>query len=466
MSVESKSSKIGDTILVVDDSRFFRNVLQTNLSKHGYTVHTADNGEEAIELCNKLSPDLILLDVNMPGMNGMEVCKIIKSSDSTSDIPVVFMTGDEKTESKVQGFEAGGSDYIVKSAAEEETVTRVKTHIKIAKLQKDLKNSRDELVKQLKLIEEQAETERQLHTTIQSQQAKLQHSDRMAFIGQLSESLAHEINTPVQFIFDNLKFVSYSTQSLYKLIDSLEKIVKKTADDEHKDELEKIQNIKEEIDYEYICTEIPEALEQSLEGMNRIAEIVKTMKDFSKSNSGHKQSVYIEEAIQRALMMTQNYWKYVAEVQTEFSSDPQLVQCVPEDFNQVIINVVINAAHAIEEVAGNKGKLGLITIKTSYDNEFAEISIADNGIGVADENKHRIFDPFFTTKDVGKGTGQGLANVYSVVVEKHGGSIDFDTKVGAGTTFRIRLPFEKAVLSVSDSVVSYMNKEISGVDDE
>jgi signal transduction histidine kinase len=189
--------------------------------------------------------------------------------------------------------------------------------------------------------------------------------------------------------------------------------------------------------------EIPKAIQQSLEGVERVATIVRAMKEFSHPGTGQKSAVDLNHAIESTITVARNEWKYVAEVVTHFEPTLPQVPCLAGEFNQVVLNLIINATHAIADVVGDgaKGK-GLITITTRQDKSWAEIRIQDTGAGIPEKIRNRIFEPFFTTKGVGKGTGQGLAISRSVIVDKHGGTIAFESQVGKGTTFIIRLPIQ------------------------
>jgi len=198
----------------------------------------------------------------------------------------------------------------------------------------------------------------------------------------------------------------------------------------------------ETADLEYLTGEIPSAIEQSLEGVERVAKIVRAMKEFSHPGTTEKTQMDLNHAIESTLTVCRNEWRYVAEVVTEFDSGLPLVQCLPGEINQTVLNIVVNAAHAIGDIARDaNGTKGTITISTKRDGDWAEIRIRDTGTGIPEHARARVFDPFFTTKGVGKGTGQGLAIAHSVVVDKHGGTICFETENGKGTTFIIRLPF-------------------------
>jgi signal transduction histidine kinase len=196
-----------------------------------------------------------------------------------------------------------------------------------------------------------------------------------------------------------------------------------------------------EVDLEYLIEEIPEAIGQSQEGLKRVTEIVKAMKTFSHPGNEEVVPVNINEAIKSTITVARNEWKYLADMKTDFDTELPMIPCFPGEFNQVILNMIINATHAIEEVSksGLNGK-GVISISTHFDKEWAEIRIRDTGIGIPEECRSKLFEPFFTTKEVGKGTGQGLAIAHSVIVGKHKGTINFDTEMGKGTTFIIRLP--------------------------
>ena len=192
---------------------------------------------------------------------------------------------------------------------------------------------------------------------------------------------------------------------------------------------------------DYLLAEIPKAVQQSLEGIGRVASIVRAMKEFSHPGTGQKSAVDLNHAIECTITVARNEWKYVAEVVTDF--DPHLppVPCLAGEFNQVILNLIINATHTIADVVGDgsQGK-GTITIRTRHAGQWAEIQVRDTGAGIPENIRNRIFEPFFTTKGVGKGTGQGLAISRSVIVDKHGGTLGFETQVGQGTTFTLRLP--------------------------
>lgn len=194
-------------------------------------------------------------------------------------------------------------------------------------------------------------------------------------------------------------------------------------------------------DLEYLLDEIPKAIQQSLEGVQRVAKIVHAMKEFSHPGSEEKSEIDINRAIETTITVARNEWKYVSDVETHFEPGLPFIPCYAGEFNQVILNLLINAAHGIRQVVGDgSGQKGKIEITTGQAQGWVEIAIHDTGAGIPEAIQSRIFEPFFTTKPVGQGTGQGLALAHTIVVRKHGGRIWFESAVGKGTTFYIRLP--------------------------
>lgn len=273
-------------------------------------------------------------------------------------------------------------------------------------------------------------------------EAQLAQAQKLESIGQLAAGIAHEINTPIQFVGDNTRFLKEAFGDLLRLLQEYEQLRRELDQGRDiREQAAQVARLSQEVDLEYLTAEIPQAIAQTLEGVERVAKIVRAMKDFSHPGPKEMTPVDLNKAIENTLTVARNEWKYVAEVITDLDPELPLVACLPDEFNQVLLNLIINAAQAIDEkVDRQKGEKGLIAITTRSDGEWVEIRIRDTGPGIPEKIRSRIFDPFFTTKEVGKGTGQGLAIAHAVVVEKHQGSITFETEVGRGTTFIIRLP--------------------------
>lgn len=273
-------------------------------------------------------------------------------------------------------------------------------------------------------------------------ESKLLQAQKLESLGGLAAGIAHEINTPTQYVGDNTRFLGDAYVDFFKVNFEYETLMKAIKEGEPADEIiARIESVVEEVDLEFLKDEVPVAIEQTLEGVGRISSIVQSMKQFAHPGMDEKSMINLNQAIESTITVTRNEWKYVAEIAVDFDDSLPPVPCIGGELNQVILNLIINASHAIADVAGDGSKnKGKITIATRHIDEWAEIRISDTGVGIPENLRSRIFDPFFTTKDVGKGTGQGLAIAYSVIVEKHGGALEFETKENAGTTFIIRLP--------------------------
>ena len=275
-------------------------------------------------------------------------------------------------------------------------------------------------------------------------EAQMHQSQKMEAIGQLAAGIAHEINTPTQFVGDNTRFLQDAYGDLIEVCSLFKELTKTVKSRSLSDELiENLEKRFDELDIAYLEEEVPLAIQQTLKGVNRIADIVQAMKIFAHPGGIEKEPININKEIEKTIIITRNEWKYVAQLITDFDPNLPSVPCHRAEFNQVILNLIINAAHAIADSNGhNSSEKGTITISSGCNGNWAEIRINDTGPGIPQEIRHRIFDLFFTTKEAGRGTGQGLAIAHSVIVEKHNGTINLETKEGNGTTFVIRLPID------------------------
>lgn len=270
---------------------------------------------------------------------------------------------------------------------------------------------------------------------------QLRQAQKLEAIGQLAAGIAHEINTPTQFIGDNTIFLRDAFRDILPLIQEQGRLLKEGSE-ATPDLIPTLRELSRGLDLDYCVTEIPRAIDQMLDGISRVARIVGAMKDFSHPGSESKMPVDLNHSIESTLIISRNEWKYFADLETEYDPDLPLVPCFPSEFNQVILNLVINAAHAIQEAKdhGNSELKGRIRVSTCHIGNEAVIRVEDNGTGIPEAIRQRIFEPFFTTKPIGKGTGQGLAIARGVIVDKHHGRLDLESELGRGTTFTISLP--------------------------
>jgi signal transduction histidine kinase len=276
-------------------------------------------------------------------------------------------------------------------------------------------------------------------------QSRLLHTQKLESVGQLAAGIAHEINTPVQYVGTNIDFLDEAFTDLTALIKQfLSLLAKAQQTDIDPKFLGAVQETVEEVDWDYLAEEIPEAINQSKDGVRRVTSIVQAMKEFSHPGSREKVPINLNRLIETTVTVARNEWKYVAEVKTDFAENLPQVPCLSDEMGQVILNLLVNAAHAIADKQG-KGKnepKGIITIATRLIDNRVEIRVQDTGSGIPEEILKKIFDPFFTTKEVGKGTGQGLAIARDVISNKHDGTLEVESVPGEGATFIIRLPLE------------------------
>jgi len=268
------------------------------------------------------------------------------------------------------------------------------------------------------------------------------HGRQMEAIGQLAAGIAHEINTPTQYVSDNAVFLRESWTVIERIVS-----VAARVNEEWKRGALSVRT-REELgqcfagtDIDYLANEIPRAIDETFEGARQVARIVRAMNEFAHRPSVMKCPSDLHHAIESTITVARNEWKYVARMETSFDPNMPLVPCLLDQINQVVLNLIINAAHSIGEIIGDGSRgLGTIRIKTEYLDEWASIYISDTGAGIPEQIRSRVFEPFFTTKPLGKGTGQGLSLAHAVVVDRHGGKLGFDSEVGKGTTFYIKLP--------------------------
>ncbi len=267
-------------------------------------------------------------------------------------------------------------------------------------------------------------------------EAQLAQSQKLESIGQLAAGIAHEINTPTQYVADNLRFLSNGVLQIVEVLRWVTKLPSDRLDPEHE-----LRRLIESMDAEFLIEEMPSAVEQALDGVERIAHIVAAMRKFSHPGSEEKTLTDINELVRNVSTVSRNEWRYTAELVLELADDLPLVPCFPADLGQVVLNLIVNAIHALQErQQEDPGRTNLITIRTQVVEGGVELRVEDNGTGVPLAVQSRVFDPFFTTKEVGRGTGQGLSISRTAIVKKLGGSLTYENTPGGGATFVIRLP--------------------------
>ncbi|MDZ8106137.1 MAG: hybrid sensor histidine kinase/response regulator [Nostoc sp. DedQUE12a] len=409
-------------VLVVDDNPANLQVLSSFLDRSSFEVWAARSGEKALgRLENDDLPDLILLDVMMPGIDGFETCKRLKSNPRVQDIPVIFMTALSETADKVKGLQLGAVDYITKPFQYEEVLVRIENHLKLRNLTKTIIAKNQEL---------------------QQTQTQLIQAEKVAALGQLTAGIAHEVNNPINFIAGNLNFVEKYVQEIVSLLHLYQKYLP--------DPPNEIQTAIQKSDLSFLLDDLFKTIQSMQVGTARVTEIVSSLNNFSRSREAGKKLANLHEGIESTLLILGHRFKANAhrpaiQIIKEYGNLP-LIECLPGEINQVIMNLISNAIDAIEETHKNKSfkeislHPGRIKIKTEVISEQVILRIADNGPGINKADQTKIFDAFYTTKPVGKGTGLGLSIAYQIVVNNHQGKLTYNSNSGEGIEFIIQLP--------------------------
>ncbi|MCW6048840.1 hybrid sensor histidine kinase/response regulator [Lyngbya sp. CCAP 1446/10] len=416
-------------ILIVDDNATNLSVLSKTLKSANYKIRMAVDGEEALAMVAYAHPELILLDVQMPKMDGFEACRHLQANPATKGIPVIFMTALTDTENKVEGLSLGAVDYITKPFEAQEVLARVKVHWRLKQLADTL---------------EQRVAER-THD-LQKAQLQLVQQEKLSTLGQLVAGVAHEINNPIGCVVGNVHFVQDSINDLFGLIDLYRRQFPQPGA-EITAELEKIE-------LEYLREDLPKLIRAMKDGGDRIVSISKSLRTFSRADSDQKQKFNLHEGIDSTILILRhrlkaNNLRPAIEVITNYGDVPA-INCFSGQLNQVFMNIIANAIDALD--AGCVGQTFaeleteprriMIFTERSIDLSTVVIRIEDNGQGMSDSVKLRIFDYLFTTKEAGKGTGLGLAIARQIVEEKHGGKLSCISALGEGTKFVIELFIE------------------------
>jgi PAS domain S-box-containing protein len=276
---------------------------------------------------------------------------------------------------------------------------------------------------------------------------ELRLAQKLESVGRLAAGLAHEINTPIQYVSDSVHFLRASFDDLMRLLDACRGLLTQHAALIGPGTLASIAVLEQQIDFDFLRTEFPRAFERTLEGTDRVAALVRSMKEFAHPDANEHSAADLNHALETTLMVSRNEYKYLAQVTTDFGDVPVVI-CNIGELNQVFLNLIVNAAHAIQD-SGKNAAEGCIRVATRLVNQSVEVSIADNGCGIDAENLDRIFDPFFTTKAIGRGTGQGLSIARTIVIEKHKGRIQVESQPGVGTTFTIVLPLSESLVEAA-----------------
>jgi signal transduction histidine kinase len=447
----------GKYIFVVDDDPSVLALIQTILGRAGLKIKQFLNSENMLDMARHHLRDLILLDIDMPsGLDGFEtmvdpvyinssdgiveymnpamICRI--GENAIGKICYSVLHGFDKpcelcVFDKIQDVQAVENQFISPRDNRRFQVTNIPIHHENGTLSK------------MTIMKDVTEYWNALEANKKSE-ALLQQSQKLKSIGQLAAGIVHEINTPIQYINDNINYLETAFSDLIPVVEFVQEFVDSAKNKKISEEMiKKVEAALENTDLDYHRDEIPLAMQQSADGAEQIATIVQSMKEFSHPS---KDMVLtdINRALENTITISRNEWKDVSDLTCDFDPSLPHIRCSLSEINQVFLNLIINASHAIKEVVGSgTNNKGHIHIQTRKKDNWVQISIKDTGTGISTENQRQIFDPFFTTRKIGEGIGQGLFISYSTIVENLNGKIECDSKLGNGSIFFITLPIEK-----------------------
>lgn len=418
------------TLLIVDDDAINRSLLAGFLKAECYHKLYAASGEEALAIASHAPPDLILLDIMMPGVSGIEVAEKLKQDDRTRAIPIIMVTALTDRQSRLAALASGAEDILSKPVDRVELQMRVRNLLRLKQYQDFLSNNFGILEHEISERTLQLDT---VNSRLSETQDRLAQSERLASLGQLAAGVAHEINNPIAYVNANLGTLALYFEHVLKLLDAYETLANLAPADAAPRRI--IRQLNQELSLVYLRQDAQDLIAESREGVETVRDIVLSLKDFSRADTAPEWRLAdVHKGLESTLNIAHNEIKHRADVIKEYGDLPE-IECLPAKLNQVFLNLLVNAAHAI----GEKGRRGQIHIRTGVQDEQIWIEIADTGSGIAPEHLKRIFDPFFTTKPEGSGTGLGLSLSYGIV-RHHGGSIEVQSRPGEGSTFRVVLP--------------------------
>jgi PAS domain S-box-containing protein len=520
------SASAGARILVAEDDEASREFLAALLRRWGHEPVLAADGAEAWAALNvDDAPPLALIDWMMPEIDGVELCRRLRSAHETRPVYRILLTAKGRAEDIAAALDAGADDFVRKPFERGELRARIDVGLRFVDLQRRLlararelrereehlravvTHAKDGIITvdargvvsafnpaaerifaepaalatgraltnlmpdihvagavtgtyreltarrtegtrvpvEVAVSEMQLGAERMFAVIVRDvserkrAEIELRHAQKLEAMGQLATGIAHEINTPMQFVGDNTRFFGDSLRTILDLLHHYRAVYAAAErGDVPRPLLEAAARAEGASDLAYLEEEIPKAIGETLDGIERVAAIVRAMREYAHPRTGeHKQAADLNQALRSTLTVARNELKQVADVETEFGDLPPLV-CHVGDLNQVFLNLLVNAAHAVADSGGR----GRIRVRTFRDGDHVVVEVADTGVGIPDAVRTMVFNPFFTTKAVGRGTGQGLAIARTIVVDRHGGTLTFESQVGQGTTFWVRLPIE------------------------
>ena len=424
--------------------------LSAGSESDAYQIDSAYQGPEALAMVRAAHAEgrpycLAFVDVRMPpGWDGIETINQLWRVDPDLQVVICTAYSDHSWSEIIRRLAPTDGLLILRKPFDAveirqlaHTLTtkwllRQQARRHLFNLQAEVKRRTLELVKTTEQLKRESEARERIET-------ELRLAQKLEAVGLVASGIAHEISTPVQFVGESVELLRHAFSSLHQVNNKLRAMLERSGTDEVR---KAIADADRALSLPVIERDIGEALDGMLEGTNRITTIVRAMKEFMHPVRREKDPADLNQSLLNTLTVARSEYKYVARVETQLATDLPFVICHIGDLNQVFLNLIVNAAQAIGDVVAISHQPGLINVRTYQDGVHAVVEVQDTGSGIPEAARPRVFEPFFTTKSAGKGTGQGLAIARAIVVDRHGGEISFQTELGSGTTFTVRLPLE------------------------
>jgi signal transduction histidine kinase len=436
---EAEKNSNTATILVIDDSPTNLEVLYANLSSAGYEVLVEMDGISGIEQIKNNPPDLILLDIMMPKIDGFETCRRLQADLSTKEIPIIFITALSDIKEKVKGLSLGAVDYITKPFQQDEVLARVQLHLKMRRLNIELDQQKQLLEKR---VEERTYELYQALEQLKKTQLQLIQTEKVSSLGQVVAGISHEVNNPIGLISTNLYYAKSYVEELINLV----KLYQNKFPDPGSDIEDKI----EQIDLDHVLEDLPKLISSMKLGTDNIRGIMQSLTNFSRSDGERKKSIDIHQGLETTLLILQHRLKAkpkrpAIQVLKEYGNLPK-IECYSGQMNQVFMNILVNSIDALDNsfILSNYEQIQKlnpqIRISTNIDKEAVKIIIANNGKSMSDVLQSQIFQPFFSTQPKINENKLGLAISYQIITENHCGNLQCISSPEQGTEFIIQIP--------------------------